>query len=62
MTLAWFAENGCELHSPDPKLLLVIYTAQDGDPCTGCRCKDTCPAWPKVLMAQAMAMMARRTQ
>lgn len=47
-TLGWFFANGCELQSPDRSSLEYIYSVTDGEPCTECNCKATCPAWPKV--------------
>jgi len=44
----WFIENGCKLTKPDPMMLILIHRTQNGDPCKGCNCKHTCPAWPKV--------------
>lgn len=49
MTIDWFIENGCELVHPDIKLLYAIYELENGQPCNGCNCKQTCPAYPKLL-------------
>jgi len=47
-TIEFLRENGCELNSPDPRMLELIYTSTGGNPCNGCNCKPTCPAWPKI--------------
>jgi hypothetical protein len=48
LSMVWYVENGCELQRPDPTLLMLIYASTHGQPCNGCNCKSTCPAWPKV--------------
>lgn len=45
----WFIENGCEL-TTNVSLFIGIYLAENRQPCTRCNCKDTCPAWPKMLL------------
>ena len=47
-SLNWFVENGCELQRPELSLLAAIFYSQDGRPCDGCNCKNTCPAWLEV--------------
>ncbi len=47
-SLNWFLNNGCELQNPDPLMLTMIYSESRGNPCDGCGCKDTCPAWPLI--------------
>ena len=44
MTLQWFLDNDCELG----RLVIPIHALTNGEPCRGCNCKSTCPAWPKV--------------
>jgi hypothetical protein len=44
----WFVDNGCELVKPNIEVFFGVYSLSNGQPCRGCNCKDTCPAWPKV--------------
>lgn len=62
LSLDWFIENGCELQRPAVAMLAMIYTSTHGEPCRGCNCKSTCPAWPKVQagMPLSATVQARR--
>ena len=44
----WLIEHGCELTTPSVGLFLAVFKASHGDPCNGCNCKDTCPAWREI--------------
>lgn len=44
----WFVDNGCELTAPSIQIFYGVYALSGGNPCHGCNCKSTCPAWPKL--------------
>lgn len=47
-TFDWLVQNGCELQRPSIQLFAAVYAASAGNPCNGCNCKQTCPAWKKI--------------
>lgn len=53
----WLREHGCEL-TKGLDLLSQIYAMSRGNPCNGCNCKDTCPAWAE-MKPQALTAPAR---
>lgn len=40
----WLVKHGCEL-ATNLELLAGIFSLSGGDPCPGCGCHTTCPAW-----------------
>ncbi len=52
--MGWFIKNGCELTKPDLEIFVGVFGLANGNPCNGCNCKDTCPAWP-LLRAQSQS-------
>lgn len=59
MELMWFVENGCELQKPNIEMLAKIHQVSGGNPCSGCNCKKTCPAWPKLVKINNAATKGR---
>ena len=48
----WFIDNGCELAVKPLVPFRDLYAAAKSDPCNGCSCKKSCPAWAKIAEAE----------
>lgn len=58
----WFFENGCELCKPSPDIFFAVFMATNGNPCDGCNCKDTCPAFPLITHPAAKAQPTKKVE
>lgn len=44
-SMKWLVDHGCELTRPNIDIFMAVFRLSGGNPCIGCNCKDTCPAW-----------------